>query len=104
MMVYENLNVNDKLNEKQIAMLKELENTPVVPDDDCPELTDEQLVKFAEAARERRKKLQNKQTVAIRLSPQALVKAKSLGKGYTTILSRIVEAALADNETMKHYL
>ena len=85
-------------------MLKELEASPAVPDEDCPELTDEQMAKFAEAARERRQRLQNKQTVAIRLSPQALTKAKSLGKGYTAVLSRILEAALADNETLKHYL
>ena len=60
-------------------------------------------MQMAKAAREKRK-TQSKQTVAIRLSPQALTKAKSLGKGYTTILSRILEAALADNETIKHYL
>lgn len=104
MTIYEELNPDDKLTEEQIAMLKELEASPAVPDEDCPELTDEQMAKFAEAARERRQRLQNKQTVAIRLSPQALTKAKSLGKGYTAVLSRILEAALADNETLKHYL
>lgn len=104
MMVYEELNFNDKLTENQIKELRELENAPVVPDEDCPELTDEQLAKFAAAARERNQKMQNKQMVAIRLSPQALLKAKSLGKGYTTILSRILETALADNETIKQYL
>lgn len=104
MTVYSELNPGDKLTDEQIAMLKELEASPAVPDEDCPELTDEQMAKFAEAARERRQRLQNKQTVAIRLSPQALKKAKSLGKGYTAVLSRILEAALADNETLKHYL
>ena len=48
---------------------------------------------------ERRKK-----TVSIRLSSQALKKARSLGKGYTSILSRILEDALNDNETIKKYL
>lgn len=104
MTIYEELNPDDKLTEEQIAMLKELEASPAVPDEDCPELTEEQMARFAEAARERRQRLQNKQTVAIRLSPQALTKAKSLGKGYTAVLSRILEAALADNETLKHYL
>lgn len=104
MTVYSELNPGDKLTDEQIAMLKELEASPAVPDENCPELTDEQMAKFAEAARERRQRLQNKQTVAIRLSPQALTKAKSLGKGYTAVLSRILEAALADNETLKHYL
>ena len=69
MTVYEELNFNDKLTEEQITMLRELEASPAVPDEDCPELTDAQMAKLAEAARERRKKLQNKQTVAIRLSP-----------------------------------
>lgn len=50
------------------------------------------------------RKTEIKQTVAIRMSPQALEKARSLGKGYTSVLSRILEAALADNETLKHYL
>lgn len=104
MMVYEDLNFNDKLTENQIAMLKKAETMTIQFDDNCPELTDEQLAKFAEVARDRRKKLQNKQTVAIRLSPQALLKAKSLGKGYTTILSRILEKVLADNDTMEHFL
>lgn len=104
MTVYSELNPDDKLTEEQIAMLMEMEASPAVPDEDCPELTEEQIIQFAAAARERRQRLQNKQTVAIRLSPQALDKAKSLGKGYTAVLSRILEAALADNETLKHYL
>ena len=45
-----------------------------------------------------------KQTVSIRLSPQALKKAKSLGKGYTSILGRILESALEDNEMIRKNL
>jgi len=45
-----------------------------------------------------------KQTVTLRLSGKALNKAKSLGKGYTSILSRILESALEDPELVKHYL
>lgn len=104
MMVYKDIDFSKGLTDEQIAMLEDVADSPVVPDEDCPELTDEQLSKFAEAARARRQKLQTKQTVAIRLSPQALSKAKSLGKGYTTILSRILETALADNEIIKQYL
>ncbi len=104
MTVYESLNFNDKLTDEQIAMLRELEASPAVPDDDCPELTAEQTAKFAEAAAKRRQRSQNRQTVAISLSPQALTKARSLGKGYTGILSRILEAALSDDETIKHFM
>lgn len=104
MKVYKNIDLNRDLTAEQLEMLKEVADSPAVPDENCPELTDEQLAKFAEVARTKRQQEQTKQTVAIRLSPQALTKAKSLGKGYTTILSRILETALADNEIIKQYL
>lgn len=103
MIIRKEIDLNEPLTEAQEQMLEAMKARPVQPDEECPELTDEQIVQMAEAAREKRK-LQTKQTVAIRLSPQAFNKAKSLGKGYTTILSHILEAALADNETIKRYL
>lgn len=45
-----------------------------------------------------------KQIVTIRLSPKAANKAHSLGKGYTSVLSRILEAALDDPNIIKHFL
>lgn len=103
MIITKEIDVNAPLTEEQIKMLDEMEKRPVQPDEDCPALTDEQIIQMAAAARKKRQE-QAKQTVAIRLSPQAMSKAKSLGKGYTTILSRILEAALSDNETLKSYL
>ena len=44
--------------------------------------------------------LARKQTVTLRLSPQVLRTAKSLGKGYTSVLSRIIEGSLADEESV----
>lgn len=104
MIIHKEIDLNKPLTSEQMQMLKEMESRPVQPDEDCPELTEEQLVRFAEAARERRKRIETKQTVAIRLSPQALNKAKSLGKGYTSVLSRILEAALNDNDIIRRYL
>lgn len=104
MKVYKDIDFNEGLTAEQLAMLEDVFNSPAVPDEECPELTDEQITRLAEVARTRRQQTQTKQTVAIRLSPQALTKAKSLGKGYTTILSRILETALADNEIIKQYL
>ena len=103
MIIRKEIDLNEPLTEAQKQMLEAMQARPVQPDEECPELTDEQILQMAKAAREKRK-LQTRQTVAIRLSPQAFNKAKSLGKGYTTILSRILEAALADNETIKRYL
>ncbi len=96
--------LDEPLTAQQQKMLEELQNRPVQPDQDCPELTPAQIAKLAAAAREYRQQRQNKQTITLRLSPQALAKAKSLGKGYTSVLSRILEAALADNAVLRHYL
>ena len=60
----------------------------------------EQFRQIADARSAERRK----QTVCIRLSPQALQKAKSLGKGYTSILARILESALEDNEMIRKNL
>ena len=70
---------------------------------DLPEeLTEEQLKQFRRVS-ERRKSENRKETVTLRLSAKSLRKAKSLGKGYTAVLSRILEDALNDNEVIfKH--
>ena len=84
-------------------MLEKLKTRPITFDDDCPELTTEQLKQFARVS-EKNSEERRKQTVTLRLSPQALRTAKSLGKGYTSVLSRILENALTDAELIKHYL
>ena len=89
MIIRKEIDLNKPLTEEQKKMLENLKTRPVQPDEDCPELR-----------REERKK----QTVTIRLSPQALRTAKSLGKGYTSVLSRILESALSDTDVIKHYL
>ncbi|MCM1330068.1 MAG: BrnA antitoxin family protein [Ruminococcus sp.] len=91
------------LTEEQLKELEEAEKSPIVYDEDCPELTDEQLRQFRRISDERQEE-RRKQSVTLRLSPQAIRTAKSLGKGYTSVLSRILESALADSETIKHYL
>ncbi len=104
MMVYETLDVNDKLTEEQLEMLRKLEDVTGVPDEDCPEATHEQLVQAVRERRHRQLQQKMRQTVDIKLSPKAFEKARSLGDDYTAILSRILEAALADNEILKQYM
>lgn len=98
-----NIDITKEPTQKQIQMLKELENRSIVFDDDCPELTEEELLQFRRISNDKQIE-RKKQTVTLRLSPQALKKAKSLGKGYTAVLSRILENALNDNEIIKNYL
>ncbi len=65
-------------------------------DEDSPEFTEEQLKQFRRilAYAEGYRKENRKQNVTLRLSPQTIKKAKSLGKGYTSILAAIIENAL----------
>lgn len=78
MKVYKDIDFSEDLTAEQLAMLEDVVNSPAVPDEECPELTDEQIARLAESARTKRQQIQTKQTVAIRLSPQALTKAKNL--------------------------
>ncbi len=103
MMIRREINLDAPLTEAQKQMLEALKDRPVQPDEDCPELTAEQLSQMVRVSEQRREE-RKKQTVTLRLSPKALQKAKSLGKGYTSVLSRILENALNDNELIKHFL
>ncbi len=103
MTIRKEIDLNKPLTNEQKKMLEALKSRLVCPDDDCPELTPEQLSQLVLASKERREE-RCKQTVTLRLSPQALRTAKALGKGYTTVLSRILESALTDIELIKHFL
>ena len=98
-----NIDVAQQPTQEQIAMLKRAAEMPFPADSEYPEFTDEELRQFTRISEERRSDRQ-KQTVTLRLSPQALKKAKSLGKGYTSVLSRILEWALDDPEIIKSNL
>ncbi|MBR5755362.1 MAG: BrnA antitoxin family protein [Erysipelotrichaceae bacterium] len=97
------INLNTPLTDEQKKILEKAASMPAVFDDDSPELTEEQLKEFRRISDINRQE-RRKQTVTIRLSPQALKKAKSLGKGYTSILSRILENAWNDTELIRKSL
>lgn len=103
MIVQKVISPDTPLSESQKKMLEELKFRAAEPDEECPELTPEQLSRMQKLSKTRREE-RRKQTVTLRLSPQALSKAKTLGKGYTSVLSRILENALKDNETIKRFL
>ena len=103
MTVRKDIDFDKGLTLDQVKMLKEMEDSPIEFDEDCPELTEEQLKSFRRVSEENRIG-RSKQTVTLRLSPQALRKARGLGKGYTSVLSRILEEALKDNETIRKNL
>jgi uncharacterized protein (DUF4415 family) len=97
------IDITQKPTNEQIEMLKKAENIPVSENDDYPEFSEEELRQFKKIS-ESRKESRQKQTVTLRLSPRTLKKAKSLGKGYTSVLSRILENALDDPDIVKRNL
>lgn len=103
MVVRKDIDINKPLTEEEIKMLENAEKMPIVYDEDSPELTDEQFKQFRRVS-EMRKEERRKQTVTIRLSSKTLTKAKSLGKGYTSVLSRIIEEAFDDKEFLERCL
>ncbi len=103
MIIRKEIDITKPLTKEQKKMLDELETRPVEFDEDCPELTDEQLSEFRRVS-ELRKEERRKKTVTIWLSSRSLSKAKSLGKGYTAVLSRILEKALEDDDLIRRCL
>ena len=60
-------------------------------------MTAEQLLQFKRINRENR----TKQTISLRISPDTLKKAKQYGKGYTSLLSRLLDIAINDEELVR---
>ncbi|WP_026665498.1 BrnA antitoxin family protein, partial [Butyrivibrio sp. FC2001] len=79
------------------------ENTPYSYDEDNPLLTKEELAKFSRVSEriQKEREIRRKENVTLRLSPNTVRKAKSLGKGYTKILAQIIEDALNDPDLIK---
>ena len=98
-----NIDVTQKPTSEQLAMLAKAAEFPNAFDAEYPELTETELRQFKKISAECKINRQ-KQTVTLRLSPQALSRAKSLGKGYTSVLSRILESALKNADVLQHYL
>ena len=103
MIVRTTLEQRGPITKEEIQKLHQAEKIPAVFDDDSPMLTEDDLRRFKKISEEN-KEARNKQTVSLRLSPKALEIAKSLGKGYTSVLSRILENALKDKKTIEKYL
>lgn len=95
--------IKKPLTDEERQMLDNLKNVPIIPDDDCPFLSEEELKKFHRVSEKNREE-RLKQPVTIRLSQKSLETARSLGKGYTSILARMLENDLSDKNRIKQFL
>ena len=91
------------ITEKQLMEIENAKRHDIVFDEDLPEITEEMMEQFRRVAKEKREERQ-KQVLTLRVSAETMKKAKSLGKGYTGILSRILEYALNDPEIIRRCL
>ncbi|MCR4755114.1 MAG: BrnA antitoxin family protein [Lachnospiraceae bacterium] len=92
-----------KPTKRQIKEIEALKNIEPNPDEENPEISYEDMERFRLVAIERRKERQ-KQVLTLRVSAETMRKAKSLGKGYTGILSRLLEMALNDPDMIEKCL
>ena len=85
------------LTAEELQDLEAAEKREPVFDDDSPAMMHEQLMQFKRINHENR----TKPTISLRISPATLKKAKQYGKGYTGLLSRLLDAAIDDEELVR---
>ena len=88
---------------EQISEIENAEKMQIVYDNDSPEYTAEQYAEFAEIAQRQREERKRK-VVALRLLPSTIEKAKRLGRGYTAVLSRMIDLCIDDKDLLKKCL
>ena len=88
--------LSQELTAEEIRELEAAEKKEPVFDDDSPMMR-EQLMQFKRINHQNR----TKPTISLRISPATLKKAKQYGKGYTGLLSRLLDAAIDDEELVR---
>ncbi len=87
------LKKGQKPTEEMLRQVAEAAKRPITFDEDCPELTDDQIAEFKMLMRQQKSR-RLKRVVSLRLSNESFAKARQFGEGYTTVLSKILESAL----------
>jgi uncharacterized protein (DUF4415 family) len=73
--------------------VREARKAPPVYDPDCPPSSPEALKEFAQLAVERNRR-KKKKSITIRVSPDILESYKTMGSGYTGIMSDVLQYAV----------
>ena len=89
--------LSQELTAEEFRELEAAEKKEPVFDDDSPMMMREQLMQFKRINRQNR----TKPTISLRISPATLRKAKQYGKGYTGLLSRLLDAAIDDEDLVR---
>ena len=94
MIIRKEIDVSEPLTPEQIKMLEEMNKRPITFDEDCPELTDEQLSKAYRVTG-------MKKMVTVRLSDKSIEKANSLGINSSSVLGHILDIVLNNDNLLK---
>jgi len=85
--------VGQKVPKDVINRIKKAARKPIVYTEDCPPSSPEALKEFAQLAAERNRR-KKKQSITIRVTPDVLEKYKTMGSGYTGIMSDVLSYAV----------
>jgi uncharacterized protein (DUF4415 family) len=73
--------------------VREARKAPPVYDPDCPPSSPEALKEFAQLAAERNRR-KKKRTITIRIAPDVLESYRTMGDGYTGVMSDVLQYAV----------
>ena len=92
-----------KPTKKQLEEIEKASRRPIIFDEDSPEFTYEDMLKMVKETQKHPRDTR-KQVVTLRLSAPTVDKAKAVGKGYTSFLSRLIENAINDKDLVARSL
>jgi uncharacterized protein (DUF4415 family) len=85
--------VGEKPPKEVVKRLKAAARKPINYTEDAPRSSPEALKEFAQLAAERNRR-KKKQTITIRIAPDVLESYKTMGNGYTGIMSDVLQYAV----------
>ena len=85
--------VGEKPPKDVIKRLKKIARQPINYTEDCPPSSPEALKEFAQLAAERNQR-KKKKSITIRVTPDVLESYKTMGSGYTGIMSDVLQYAV----------
>ncbi len=97
------LKKGQKPTKEMLEQIAEAAKRPITFDEDCPELTEDQIAEVKMLMRQQKSR-RLKRVVSLRLSNECFEKARKFGEGYTSVLSRILESALNNPKILSECL
>lgn len=97
------LRVNAALSETQKKEIEDAAKMPIIIDDDCPAYNVEEMERLEKLAKDK-KYARQKELISLRVDHESIAMAKSFGKGYTQIFSRLIYIGMRNPEILKQAL